>query len=121
MLHFYVYEFDEKLYGIDLLQLNGLPIYYKKDEYVEEIPNKIKADLEIRDPLCAGKNMTKNCYNYDDIKAMFKSMLDKCYCKGFDDSRSLALKEGHLESLTEVFSKRNLFLQLHQAMGGKTV
>lgn len=79
ILNFYCNEFDEKVYGIDILDLNGEHIYYKKVNYHFETSSLMKADLEIRDPISQSKNMTRNCYLYPQIKLMFKHMLEYCY------------------------------------------
>jgi hypothetical protein len=119
MLNFYVNEFDEKEYGIDLLGTNGVPIFYAKGQYVEEPSNFTKADLEIRDPICPGKNMTRNCYQYSHIKDMFRTILDRCYTRGHREGEAVASEyEGSRlsEWTSEYFSKRNVFLELHASM-----
>ena len=36
------------------------------------------APLEIVDPLCEGRIMTKNCYRFDEIKEMMREISKKC-------------------------------------------
>lgn len=42
--------------------------------------SKEKAELEVLDPICEGKNMTRNCYLFAEMKVLFKNIYDKCYC-----------------------------------------
>ena len=64
ILHFYANQFNEKDEGIDLLDLTGEHIFYKKTNYPFDNSCHMKAGLQIRDPICQSKNMTRNCYLY---------------------------------------------------------
>ena len=80
----------------------------------------MKADLEIRDPICPGKNMTRNCYQYCRIKDMFNVMLARCFERGNTELEEMLRKEekGELSELVaEWFGKRNVFVDLHKEMG----
>jgi len=75
MLHFYVEEFNEKEKAIDLTNKDGRGVYIPKGSG----PNVMKADLQIMDPICPHKNMTRNCYLYPEIKKLFKGILGGCF------------------------------------------
>ena len=68
--------------GIDILCIHSKNIFYNKADYHLDSTLLMKADLEIRDPICQGKNMTRNCYNYPKIKKLFENILEKCFRKG---------------------------------------
>jgi hypothetical protein len=74
LLNFYGWEFDEKVYGIDLRDKNQ--IYYEKGSSGEE--NSF-ANLQIKDPLNEGKVMTKNCYEFDKVKNIFREIYKYCF------------------------------------------
>jgi hypothetical protein len=67
LLNFYGWEFDEKSYGIDLRDKNQ--IYYEKCNGLEE---NTFASLQVKDPLNQGKIMTRNCYEYEKVKTIFR-------------------------------------------------
>ena len=78
ILKFYAHEFNEKEIGIDLAQYEKGEIFYAKQEKENNKflkLNQEKADLEILDPICEGKNMTRNCYLFEDMKKLFKDIL----------------------------------------------
>ena len=61
-------------------------MFYLKEEYkVIDSPKLMKAELEIRDPICRGKNMTRNSYMYGEIKVLFREMLERCFGEGRRD------------------------------------
>lgn len=69
-----------------------------------------RADLEIRDPICQSKNMTRNCYLYPEIKAMFSIILDRCFEGEGEPVEEEPVEEGVEGSL------RNVFVELHCEM-----
>ena len=78
ILKFYIYEFDEKTYGIDVR--NKKQVFYRKENKTKLGQSEFtKADLQILDPENDGKNMTKKCYKYDLIKSLFQSIERQCF------------------------------------------
>jgi hypothetical protein len=62
---FYSEEFNEQKFGIDMHRHQNKEIFFIKE--IIETESKIfrqKADLELMDPICESKNMTRNCYLY---------------------------------------------------------
>lgn len=75
LLNFYGWQFDEKNYGVDIRNRNQ--IYFEKSKTEE---NKF-ANLQVKDPLNQGKVMTRNCYEFEKIKDIFRSIYDNCFGK----------------------------------------
>ena len=86
IVKFYGLEFEEDKYGIDL-NYNG--ILYEKELKQTEITmgnsnnnnglsksriGDTDRQLEVKDPLNGGKNITRNCYQFKLIKQIFKDI-----------------------------------------------
>ena len=71
------------------------------------------------DPICEGKNMTRNCYLFGDIKKLFKEILERCYQRGYRDLTELNKQQSKGtdykkagEKYRKAFAKRNVFTDL---------
>lgn len=94
LLKFYGWQFNEKVYGIDLRMEKQ--IFYVKDT---KEGNKF-ANLQVKDPLYDGKVMTRNCYQFNKIKQIFQSVYQFCFAR-----KEKFLKD-YLSSLKKKMSRR---------------
>ena len=76
------------------------------------------------DPICEGKNMTRNCYLFCDIKKLFKDILERCYQRAYRDLTQLNKQQSQGNDYNEVgekyreaFAKRNVFTDLLEDFG----
>lgn len=69
LLNFYGWEFQEKLYKVDIRQ---------KEVFIRKEKETCFADLEICDPINHGNIMTKKCYNFDKIKLLMRDIYTDC-------------------------------------------
>lgn len=81
LLTFYGWEFDEKIHKIDLLS--------KEVFCVKEETKESSAAIEIIDPLEEGRNMTRNCYRFDEIKQMMRQISKKCINRTINEVEEL--------------------------------